>query len=92
MPRGRGGRRGVAPFKWNIAQIRRRKQRVEISDGFVGFDDGLEGRRDLLVGEEVPVDRFEKGVFLEFGRVPFCAESVLGVSVEQLSPDVSVGP
>ena len=58
--------------------------RVEVRDGLVGIDDGLEGRRDLFLVEEVPVDRGEEGVVFQFIRPTGRAESVHRVTVEQL--------
>jgi hypothetical protein len=38
----------------------------------------------LLLVEQVPIDRLEEGMFLEFGSVPLGTESVLGVSIQEL--------
>jgi hypothetical protein len=37
----------------------------------------------LLLGEEIPVDRLEKRMLLEFGGASFGSQSVLRVTVQQ---------
>ena len=57
---------------------------VKVGDRLVRVDVGLERRRDLALGEEVPVDRLEEGVLLELGGVALRTEAVLRVAVEEL--------
>lgn len=57
---------------------------VKVGDRLVRVDVGLERRRDLTLGEEVPVDRLEEGVLLELCGVALGAEAVLRVAVQEL--------
>jgi hypothetical protein len=72
------------PIKRNVPKVRRGEEGVKVADGFIGFHHGFEGRGDLFVGEEFPVDGFKEWVFLEFGGVSFGSESVFRVSVQKL--------
>lgn len=56
---------------------------VKVGNTLIRVDNGLERRRDLLLVEQVPVNRLEERVLLELGRTALGAKTVLRVAVEQ---------
>ena len=57
---------------------------VKVGDRLVRVDVGLERRRHGSLSEQVPVDRLEERMLLQFGGVSLCTETVLRVSVQEL--------
>lgn len=55
---------------------------VKVGNRLVRVDNGLEGGRDLLPVEQVPVDGREEGVFFQLIGASLRSKTILRVSVE----------